>query len=123
MGRPTGDYEARLEIGWDYLAKYKDMKEVIPTVAGYAHFCRDSGYPVSRDTVYERDGVSGIRENQEIQERDIVSGLNGDYHPRFSQFLLVAKHGYVERKAQELTGKDGRALQIIDIGGDEPDDA
>jgi hypothetical protein len=122
-GRPEVDYTEHAELGWDYLKKYKDMGEVVPTVVGFAQFCRTSGYPVSRETVYARDEFSDIREQiKEIQERDLVSGgLNGGYHPRFTQFLLGSKHGYVERRANEHSGPDGRPLNLINMAPDDAD--
>ena len=60
--------------------------------------------------------------SRSIQEKKLVSGgLNGDYHPRFAQFLLAAKHKYVERKASEHSGPDGRPLNLINMNPDEPD--
>jgi hypothetical protein len=32
-GRPEGDYTIQLELGWEYLTKYKDLKEVIPATS------------------------------------------------------------------------------------------
>jgi len=118
-GRPEDDYSTQVEMGWEYLTKFEGLKEVIPTVAGYAQYCRTSGFPVSRDTIYRRSEFSDIIDQiHEIQEHKLIAGgLSGDYHPRFAQFLLAAKHNYVETKG--VSGKDGGPIALIDMSSDD----
>jgi len=105
-GRPEGDYTEHIELGEKYMAKYHEvLGEAIPTVVGFAHYCRTSGLPISRETIYARSEFSDIIGRiQELQELKLNNALVGDYHPRFAQFLLAAKHGYVEKSSKELTG-------------------
>jgi len=33
--------------------------------------------------------------------------------------MLSANHGYIEKSAKELTGKDGRAIALVDMASDD----
>lgn len=91
------------------------IKVKLPTIEGLALHLG-----ISKETLYQwekeldkpefTDVLGKLRVKQ--ADRLINNGLSGDYSPVIAKLLLM-KHGYKDESKQELTGKDGQALQII----------
>ena|SRR5690348_9535389 len=103
---------------------YKEKTIVnLPTIEGLA---RHLG--IHKDTVYEwekihpefSDLVNALRNEQAA--RLINMGLSGDYNPMVAK-LILGKHGYADKTETELTGKDGGAIQIIQLPDNKRNDA
>ena len=102
-GRPTDYSKAMQTKAESYLEK---NTRVIPSVAGLSVFLG-----VARSTVYKwaesipqfSDTLDEILANQELDALD--GGLNGDFNPAISK-LILANHGYKEKKESEVTIKE-----------------
>lgn len=107
FGRPTEyreDYVLQIE---KYLEEYKDLGEVIPTIAGVARYLG-----IARPTVYawaddpEKADfsymISKVQTEQEIIT--LSNGLTGAFKPQVST-LVLSKHGYAAKT--DHTSSDG----------------
>lgn len=91
------------------------LKVHLPTIEGLASYLE-----VRRDTLYDwekkypdfSDILDEVRKQQ--AQKLIDNGLAGTYNPTIAKVLLT-KHGY--REGQELTGKDGEAIEVKQITG------
>lgn len=101
----------RIKTEGDSSTSYDNKLRVkLPSIEGLANELK-----ISRETVYDwerkypefSDIIKRVR--QEQAKRLIDCGLSGDYNPTIAKVLLT-KHGY--RDSQELTGKDGKDLNI-----------
>lgn len=111
MSRPSTYTDAKRKQAEDYLAGgYADHGDVIPSVAGLAHFLG-----VSRECLYEWARQyprfsDTLRLLQAAQERETLNrGLVGDFNATLCK-LILANHGYGERVAQEHSGPGGATM-------------
>ncbi|QNK82585.1 DNA-packaging protein [Nakamurella sp. PAMC28650] len=128
-GRPTKYTPELLKKAQGYLKQCVDTKEVVrtgnsgqviwtvklPSVAGLAIYLK-----VARQTVYDwaetypqfSDILDEILAEQE--QRLIDNGLAGNYNSAIAK-LVLGKHGYQDKLAQEHTGRDGAPIAFIDM--------
>jgi DNA-binding phage protein len=112
--RPTDYNPEILERALHYLANFKELGDVVPTVAGMA--CEIG---VSRETIYawSKDETKPefsdiLMQVMEKQERNLVNGgLAGGFNPAVTKMLLT-KHGYSDKSevVQDVTVRDGETL-------------
>lgn len=110
VGRPS-ELAQSLEKAKAYLlGDYENLGDVVPSIAGLACYLA-----VSRSSVYDWakqsnefsyivEGILALQENRLINK-----GLQGEFNATIAK-LMLTKHGYSDK--QELTGKDGGALQL-----------
>jgi hypothetical protein len=116
-GRPSvATPEAIAEADRYFSEKLWHPDDVIPTVEGLAVHLG-----IARSTLYLRPEFSDILENiLSLQAKLLLNGsLKGELNPVISKMMLSAKHGYIEKSAKELTGKDGGAIAFVDMASDD----
>lgn len=99
VGRPSEYTKENLVKAWDYLARYEQLGDVIPSIEGLAEHIG-----VSRKTLYnwseDQEKVEFLHIFEMCmakQGRTVLNkGLNGTFNPTISK-LLLSKHGYVEK--------------------------
>lgn len=104
MARPTDYNPEILARAKEYLLKYKDLEEVVPTIEGLAEYM-----DVSRARVYEwakdddkEEFRYTVESVQRLQSKAVLNGaLLNTYNPSIAKLILSAKHGYVEK--QDIT--------------------
>lgn len=110
-GRPN-KLNDNIEKARNYITEYKNIGDVVPSVAGLACYLN-----ISRSTIYEwsssnndfSDIVEGILS---LQENKLINcSLKGEFNPTISK-LMLSKHGYVDKQETELSGKNGDAIEI-----------
>ena len=74
------------------------------------HINRDTLYEKAKNSVELSDTLSEIKTYQELALQE--KGLTKVWDSGFAKFLLSASHGLKETTAQELSGKDGKDLNI-----------
>lgn len=114
MGRPTKYTPELLEKARNYLANYRAMGDLIPSIAGLAvetDVARETLHVWSNDK--EKVEFSNIyRRLMAQQERDLLSGgLSGDMAPTVTKMVLT-KHGYSEKVQNEVSGPEGNPIEI-----------
>ena len=112
MGCPT-KYNKRMSAkAREYLRTYKDIDEVIPSLAGLSLFMG-----IDKDTIYrwaERySDISGVvKELKSTQERVLLSGsLSGSLNSSIAK-LILHKHDYSERKDVDITS-NGATIESV----------
>jgi predicted CopG family antitoxin len=108
-GRPTVYSEKLLERARGYLTSYKDMGDLIPSIAGLAcvlGITRETCHAWARDP--EKEAFSDIlKELAQRQERELLNGgLGGHMNSTISK-LVLTKHGYSDRVEQDHRSSDG----------------
>lgn len=88
------------------------VKVKIPTIDGLADYL-----DISRETVYDWESkysefsdITGKLRRQQA-DRLINGGLSGTYNSTIAKVLLT-KHGYTDKIEQEISGKDGGAIEV-----------
>lgn len=105
-GRPTIYSQEHLDLAEDYLARYKELDDKIPQIAGLALHIG-----VARETVYDWAKQEDKKEFSDIvrrilssQEKALINGgLGQDFNASITKLMLV-KHGYHDK--QEVDVKD-----------------
>lgn len=104
LGRPT-KYNATIQKkADDYINKYKDLDQVIPSTAGLAVYLK-----ISKKTLYNwaetnKAFLHTLETIQDMQELIAVnSGLSGAFQPTITK-LVLANHGYHEKQDIEHSG-------------------
>ena len=112
MGCPT-KYNKRMSAkAREYLRTYKDIDEVIPSLAGLSLFMG-----IDKDTLYrwaeKYSDISGtLRDLKDIQERELLKGsLTGTYNSTIAK-LILHKHDYSERKDIDVTS-NGNTVDAV----------
>ncbi|BAE74832.1 hypothetical phage protein [Sodalis glossinidius str. 'morsitans'] len=92
------------------LGDYENLGDVVPSVAGLACYLGISR-STAQEYAKENEEFSGTLEAiKTLQENRLINkGLTGDFNATITK-LMLANHGYSDK--QELTGKDGGALQV-----------
>jgi len=105
-GRPSKYNEDTLRLSREYLVKYKNLGEKIPSVAGLAVYLG-----VRRETIWSW----GIQDNKpefsnllddlqaEQEKMLLTNGLSGDFNSTITK-LVLTKHGYHEKKEVDHKG-------------------
>lgn len=114
MARPTYYSDETVRQAKDYLARYSDYGDAVPSVAGLSIVLQRS-----RSTLYEwakdpdKSEFSDILDQiNATQEKTALSkGLTGDFNATIVK-LLLGKHGYHEKVDQELTGANREPITV-----------
>lgn len=119
--RPTDYNPDILASALNYLENFKELGDVVPTVAGMA--CEIG---VSRETIYAwaKDETKPefsdiLMRVMEKQERNLVNGgLAGGFNPAVTKMMLT-KHGYSDKSEveQSVTLHEGQSLAERLSGG------
>ena len=107
MGRPTKYCPEIIEQTQQYLDTYKELGDVIPTIAGLAcelHIPRETLHRWIRDDD-KPDFRHIMGELMAKQERMTLSGsMSGDLNSTISK-LVLTKHGYSDKVEQKASGE------------------
>jgi hypothetical protein len=108
-GRPTVYGPELLKMARGYLTSYKDMGDLVPSVAGLAcvlGITRETCYAWARDP--EKQIFSDIlSELMQRQERELVNGgLGGNFNAPITK-MMMTKHGYSDKLEQDHRSSDG----------------
>lgn len=122
VGRPSELAES-LEKAKEYLlGGYKDVEEVVPSIAGLACFLgksRSRVYEYAEQNAEFKDTLEGIKVLQE--SKLINGGLKGDFNPTIAK-LMLSNHGYSEKHEVDNTSSDGSVrsavIKIVGVGGE-----
>ncbi len=116
-GRPTVYGDNILKMARGYLTTFKDMGDVVPSIAGLAcvlgvtrETCRAWGNDPDKA---EFSAILG--ELAQRQERELLNnGLAGNFNAPITKMMLTT-HGYSDRVEQDMTSSDGsmKPQQII----------
>lgn len=119
--RPTDYNPEILASALNYLENFKELGDVVPTVAGMA--CEIG---ISRETIYAwaKDETKPefsdiLMRVMEKQERNLVNGgLAGGFNPAVTKMMLT-KHGYSDKSEveQSVTLHEGQSLAERLSGG------
>lgn len=115
MARPTKYTDKEL------ISKAKEFLELesnfsFPSINKLSKYLK-----LSRETIYARAKKSKELSDTldlfklEQEERLIDNGLNEVWNSGFAKFLLSANHGYKEISKSELSGVDGKAIEVNSI--------
>lgn len=110
IGRPSKFAESLTKANEYLMGGYETVGDVVPSVAGlacYLGISRVTAQAYARENEEFSCTLEAIKTLQE--NRLINKGLTGDFNATITK-LMLANHGYSDK--QELTGKDGGALQV-----------
>jgi len=88
----------------------------LPTIEGFALHLK-----VNKTSLYEWDKKYPKFSNSldliktEQRNRLLNKGLSGDYNSTIAKLILSSNHGMSEKVIQELSGKDGGAIEINSV--------
>lgn len=115
MARPT-KYNEEIQIKADeYLTKWKDLSEAVPTVAGLSLYI-----DTPKRTMYDwgdkfPEFSHTLGKVQAIQEYSLVNkGLKNEINANIGKFMMY-NHGYKEKTEQDLMSSDGSLKQPTKI--------
>jgi len=116
-GRPTTYTDEVIKKAASYLDEWQDLGDMIPSVEGLAEYIERA-----RSTIYywaedeeKTEILDTLAKINEIQKRTLINkGLSGDFNSNITK-LVLGNHGLSEKVQQELTGKDGGAIQTTQI--------
>jgi hypothetical protein len=124
MGRPT-KYNEEIQVKADeYLTKWKELKEAVPTVAGLSLYI-----DTPKQTMYDwgkkfPDFSYTLGKVQVTQEFTLVNkGLKNEINANIGKFMMY-NHGYKEKSEQDLMSSDGSMqlptrIEIVGYGEDD----
>jgi|SRR5882762_4401569 len=106
-GRPTAATPAMLEKAEEYLLTWVDKGQVIPSIEGLALHLG-----ISRSILYDRKEFSDILERLRQAQALVLftQGLSKNFDSTLTK-LMLSKHGYIEKSAQDITSK-GESLSV-----------
>lgn len=102
-GRPTKYNEEIVKKTIEYLENYKNLGEVIPTVAGLAVYLK-----IRKSTLYDwaekyEEFSDTLETIKSIQEKDLMNqGLNNKFNAVITKLLLSTNHGYKDNTKIEF---------------------
>jgi len=102
-GKRSDSYERKLTVK-------------LPTIEGFALHLK-----VNKTSLYEWDKKYPKFSNSldliktEQRNRLLNKGLSGDYNSTIAKLILSSNHGMSEKVIQELSGKDGGAIEINSV--------
>jgi len=108
-GRPTIYGDNILKMARGYLTSFKDMGDVVPSIAGLAcvlgvtrETCR-----AWRNDPSKAEFSAILEELAQRQERELLNnGLAGNFNAPITKMMLT-KHGYSDKVEQDHTSSDG----------------
>jgi len=112
-GRPTDYSKETIAKSLDYLERYKEFGDVIPSIAGLSVVLG-----VARKTIYDWASQDEKKEFCNIvekllahQEKQLVdNGLVGTYNSSITK-LMLTKHGYSDKTETDITTK-GESINL-----------
>lgn len=116
-GRPTVYSNDTLKMARGYLTTFKDMGDVVPSIAGLAcvlgvtrETCRAWGNDPAK-----AEFSAILDELLQRQERELLNnGLAGNFNAPITKMML-SKHGYSDKIEQDNTSSDGSMTpQVIE---------
>ena len=116
-GRPSLYCKELLEKAKEYLTDYKTEGDVIPSVEGLSLYLE-----IARSTIYEwakhedKKEFSDTLELINVTQKKVLinKGLKGDFNSNITK-LALGNHGYSEKVQQELSGPDGKPIEVTGI--------
>jgi len=118
IGRPTDYSDEILEKTKFYLANYKSLGDIIPSIAGLACYVK-----IGRQTIYnwgkdddKKEFLYILEELLAKQESTLLNGgLSGDLNSTITK-LVLTKHDYSDRSDNTSNGKEiGTLPTVINI--------
>jgi len=96
-----------LEKAEEYLLTWVDKGQVIPSIEGLALHLG-----ISRSILYDRKEFSDILERLRQAQALVLftQGLSKNFDSTLTK-LMLSKHGYIEKSAQDITSK-GESLSV-----------
>ncbi len=97
-GRPTTYTDELGEMAEEYLLSYKELGDVIPSIAGMALKLNASKSTLYEWASSERGNVSDTLDRcNQLQESVLINkGLDGTHNPTITK-LMMSNHGYREK--------------------------
>lgn len=126
MGRPTKYNEEIQSKATEYLEKWKDLSEAVPTVAGLSLYI-----DTPKQTMYDwgkkfPEFSYTLGKVQVTQEFTLVNkGLKNEINANIGKFMMY-NHGYKEKTEQDLMSSDGSLkqptkIQLVGVRADDKD--
>lgn len=122
--------EEHLELALDYEARWRELGDVVPQIAGLA--CHVG---VASATLYDWSKQDGplqrvfsevLARVMDAQHRSLVNGgVSGDHNHVIAKLILTSKHGYTERSQVDNVSSDESMSPkrvTITLGGRRLDD-
>jgi len=106
-GRPTLLNTELKEKAKEYLFRYEEQGDVIPSAAGLACWlgiAKSSVYLYGEQDKEFSDTLSAIQAKQEVVT--LNRGITGDFNSTIAK-LVLANHGYSDKVQQDHTSSDG----------------
>lgn len=114
-GRPSKYGEHILKKAESYLANYRDLGDLIPSVVGLAdelHVCEKTLYNWADDNPEFLQMLNRIKSKQ--HRKLLEGGLGGEFNSNITK-LVLAKHNYSDKQAIDATSSDGSMTpQVIE---------
>ena len=107
VGRPTILNDALKAKAKEYLFKYEDQGDVIPSAAGLACWlgiAKSSVYKFGEQDQEFSDTLCAIQAKQEVVT--LNRGITGDFNSTIAK-LVLANHGYSDKIQQDNVSSDG----------------
>ena len=117
-GRPTKYNDDLIERAPEYLENWEAEGDLIPSQAGLAVFLKISISCVEKwSRQADKQEFLRVLDEIEVKQRSLLinRGLSGDFNSAIAK-LVLGKHGFSDK--QELTGKDGGAIELTDLSSD-----
>ncbi|MFP5263733.1 MAG: terminase small subunit [Blastocatellia bacterium] len=123
-GRPT-EYGPRIiKQAQEYLKKYREFDEVIPTIEGLSVYLG-----IRRSTIYDWASQEDKKEFSDILESIlsmqgktlVAKGLSGDFNSTITK-LMLSKHGYRESQEIDHTTKGEKIAGFNYITPEKPEE-
>ena len=126
VGRPTKYNEEIQAKADEYLTKWKDLKEAVPTIAGLCLYI-DTPKTTTFDWGKKFPEFSTtLSKLQTTQEFSLVNkGLKNEINTNIGK-LMMYNHGYKEKTEQDLMSSDGSMkqptkIQLVGVRADDKD--
>ena len=126
IGRPTKYNEEIQAKADEYLTKWEDLKEAVPTIAGLCLYI-DTPKTTTFDWGKKFPEFSTtLGKVQLTQEFSLVNkGLKNEINANIGKFMMY-NHGYKEKTEQDLMSSDGSMkqptkIQLIGVRADDKD--
>ncbi len=126
IGRPTKYNEEIQAKADEYLTKWEDLKEAVPTIAGLCLYI-DTPKTTTFDWGKKFPEFSTtLGKVQLTQEFSLVNkGLKNEINANIGKFMMY-NHGYKEKTEQDLMSSDGSMkqptkIQLVGVRADDKD--
>ena len=126
VGRPTKYNEEIQAKADEYLTKWEDLKEAVPTIAGLCLYI-DTPKTTTFDWGKKFPEFSTtLGKVQLTQEFSLVNkGLKNEINANIGKFMMY-NHGYKEKTEQDLMSSDGSMkqptkIQLVGVRADDKD--